>query len=337
MTNRIVNLPARAPELGRIRSGWKDPDQRADRQMQPLRNWRLTSKNKDTLHLAAGLYGGIPREWNDPAHPGEWELFTESDRLDILLPNDPLFTAYEAWGSGGNKRRCDGERCIVPMDGPDGGGLTEVECWCAEKGIIPGEHKDACGVTVRLKVVIPELPGFGIWMLTSGSIFAAMELPAQVDMIQAATGALPGTLIPCQLILDYRTKKNAWEKFERKYSVPSLDVNESVKHLQRQMELAQGHHPTALGPGSRAAALQTQRVESAVTAQSQSGFDDGAAATAGGIENVWPEGAPPYDPPAEGWTLDQLKEIATKHGVTYLAKVRMSDLAKDLKAEDLIA
>ena len=224
MSSRIKTLPTRYPELGRLRSGYSDDDNK----MQPLRKWRVTTKDERAIHVIAGLYGGVPQKWEE--RPDEFELFTESETLNILLPPDALFTAYEAWGSGGNKRRCDGETCTVPIQDPEGGHLEEVPCWCLAKGLVPGESKDACNVTVRLKVVMPDVPGLGTWMFTSGSQYAAMELPFRVDAIEAVRQR-SDQMVPCDLTLDYREEKRAYEKFTRKYSVPVITVHQSMVEL----------------------------------------------------------------------------------------------------------
>lgn len=347
MPTRIANLPARAPEIGRLRAGWKDPDKPPNQQMQPLRNWRCTSPDETAIRAVASIYGGEVRPWAE--RPTEFEVFTESDSFDVLLPTDALFTAYERWGKGGNQRRCDGEKCVVPVETPDGGELKEVDCICEAQQIVPGEHKDACSVTVRLKVVLPNVPGFGIWLHTSGSIFAAMELPAQVDMIAAATGALPGTLIPCDLALDFREPpKKPWEKFQRRFSVPVLRVKESIARLQAQLETGPlGHRPAA-------ALRQTAALPSASGAPVAPEFGGGGGTTAPSVESVVAEAAArtqagaddaeivdsaaePYPTPTGGWTLEKLKEIAYNHDVPYTDNTKLSQLGKLLKERGLIA
>jgi hypothetical protein len=226
---RIKTLPTRHPELGRLRAGYQD----ADGKMQPLREWRMTSKSEAAIKQAADLYGGTPQVWAE--RPDEWEVFTNSASLDCMLPLDPLFTAYEKWGSGGNQRRCDGETCIVPIQDPEGGHLEEVPCWCDQNSVIPSVDKKACDVTVRLKVVLPQIQGLGIWMFTSGSIYAAIQLPAQVDTIESIRSA-GLDLMPCNLVLDYRTEKRAYEKFERRYSVPMLSIDDSIAGIMAQLE-----------------------------------------------------------------------------------------------------
>jgi len=195
--------------------------------MEGLDAWRFTSDREDAIRAVAEIYGGDPHPWSD--RTGEWEVFTEADTLAVQLPADPLFAAYELWGSGGCQRRCDGERCVVPVQDPQGGHLDEVDCLCEQENKEPGD-KDACGVTVRLKVVLPDVPGIGVWMLTSGSVYAAMELPGICDLIDGLR-MRSGLLIPCHLELQYREEKRPYEKFKRQYHVPTLHVAGSINEL----------------------------------------------------------------------------------------------------------
>lgn len=257
---RVRNLPTRYADLGRLRPG--DVDDSGNKpKPRALGEWRVTSRNEGRLNIFAGMYGGTPHPWE--GHDGEYELYTESSVLDVLLPVDSLSTTYEKWGSGGNQRRCDGEICTVPVQDPEGGHLDQVPCVCAERNWVVGEHADACVLTARLGVIIPEVPGVGIWTLTTGSQYAAMELPGQVDTIDALRMGIR-TPLPCKLSLEYREKKYPWEKFTRKFYVPILEIGQSIAEIQQAMgaasrgpsiapvrpsgELPPGTPPAAPGP-----------------------------------------------------------------------------------------
>lgn len=282
---RILNLPSKLQEIGRIRAGKKTGNARTP--MEALNEWRFTSPNEEAIRAIAKLYGGTAHPW--PERINEWEVFTDSKLLAVQLPADPIFSAYEKWGQGGNQRRCDGERCVVPVQDPQGGHLDEVPCWCEANGKEPGEHRDACVVTVRLKVVLPDVPGFGVWMLTTSSVYAAMELPAVCDLIDALRQR-SGILIPCHLELQYRTEKRSYEKFERKYHVPTLHVDKSVLQVTESIR--------ALESGLTVAPVLARGKSSQAPATT-------APAQEGGLPVARPEpsqdsGEPPAPPDADG-------------------------------------
>lgn len=244
----IKNLPVKFPELARLRLGEKDEEGK----MRRLETWRATSHDECLLKAFASVYGGEVTPW-DGAPSGEgtqFEVVSETDSVDVFIPpNNALSTAYERWGKGGCKRRCDGFRCLEAMEGPDGGHMEEVECECDDKGWTPGEASDvragACSVYVRLQVVLPNLPGVGIWLMTSGSINAAMEMPAQYELLTAMNPQ--SVMVPAELVIEPRTKKKAWEKFERKFLVPVLRPSTSLGRLAALAAGQQAADPRALG------------------------------------------------------------------------------------------
>ena len=229
MATRIRSLPARYPEIGRIRLGSKGP------KGEPRKGkfLRFSSDDRVVLDALAAQLGGEVKAWDDDKAEQAWHLTTESASVPVLLPPDPIDTVYEKWGSGGIAKRCDGERCLVPLQSPDGGHMVERDCVCLAEGLMPGDREDqkkgACQVTVRLRLVIPSVPGLGAWMCTSHSIYAAMELPGQVELLQAMSGA--GRLVPAEFAIEPRTEKKPWEKFKRDYIVPVLRVRASLAQL----------------------------------------------------------------------------------------------------------
>lgn len=229
MTTRIANLPARYPELGRIRLGSKGPKG----EPRKGKTLRFSSDDRIVLDELARQLGGEVKPWNDDKAEQAWHLTTESASVPVLLPPDPIDTTYEKWGSGGIAKRCDGERCIMPMPSTDGGHMVESDCACLADGLVPGDRDDqkrgACQVTVRLRLIIPSVPGLGAWLCTSHSIYAAMELPGQVELLQAMSGR--GRLVPADFAIEPRTEKKPWEKYKRDYIVPVLRVRASLAQL----------------------------------------------------------------------------------------------------------
>lgn len=229
MPVRIVSLPARYPELGRIRLGSKGP------KGEPRKGkfLRFSSDDDVVLLALADQLGGEVKPWTDDKAEQAFHLTSESASVPVLLPADPIDTTYEKWGSGGIAKRCDGEMCLQPMQAPDGGHMYESPCACLAAGLVPGDRDDqkkgACQVTVRLRLIIPSVPGLGAWMCTSHSVYAAMELPGQIELLQAMSGR--GRLVPADFAIEPRTEKKPWEKYKRDYIVPVLRVRASLAQL----------------------------------------------------------------------------------------------------------
>lgn len=265
----IRNLPARYPELGRIRFGDKGPKG----EPRKGKTLRFSSNDDVTLKALASQHGGDVIPWENGEQA--WHLVTETVSIPVFLPADPIDTWYEKWGKGGIHRRCDGERCTRPVINEDGGFMEEVDCLCLSEGMTPGDREDvkqgACQVTVRLRVVIPDVPGIGIWMATSHSIYAALELPGQVALLDAMRDR--GQLVPAELAIDARTEKKPWEKFKREYIVPVIRVRSSLRQLQSGEHSMSPALPSGTG-GDGVSTVET-------TARAAIGNGD-AEATAGG-------------------------------------------------------
>lgn len=225
----IKNLPQRPPELGRIRLGEKEEATRQSggtyTKPGQLDTLRFSSNDARALAAIASQHGGVVRPWPDGEQTHE--LVSETTTIPVMLGADPIDCAYERWGSGGIARRCDGQDCLVPA----GEAMAEKPCECMTQGMVPHEDRDAgaCVITVRLRLILPDVPGLGIWLCTSHSYIAATELPAQVEMLQAV--AERGRVIHADFAIEARTLKKPHEKYERRFNVPVLRIRESLSQL----------------------------------------------------------------------------------------------------------
>lgn len=170
----IINMQRRSRELGRIRTG-----QKGDRgQPQKLSKFRLTSSSKPLLEKVAQLYGGTAREWTPSGGAPQWEVFTEVSRIPIIVPPQPVSQWYETWKAGGCKHRCDGETNFLT------GELCDLE---------DPDHINA-KPTTRLKVILRDVEGVGVWRLESHGFNAAVELPDAAELLAQAGGFIEGHL-----------------------------------------------------------------------------------------------------------------------------------------------
>lgn len=107
----IIDLQRRLVEVGRLRMGHQVAAGNGRRPAK-LEHWRITSRDQARLLAAAELYGGTVQPWAE--RDGEFELFTKTSELPIMLiPGQTLSAWYELWSGGGCQRRCDGEREIL--------------------------------------------------------------------------------------------------------------------------------------------------------------------------------------------------------------------------------
>lgn len=219
----IIELQRRIREVGRIRLGAQKTAKSGKKYPAGLDTFRLTTTDRDTLEAAAQLYGGEVREWADaPGRGQQWELFTESNALPILippvsdtLPIDELFSQwYEAWKGGGCEHRCDGQT----------DSLTGDPCVCD-----PDPEKRECKPTTRVKVILRGLPGFGTWRLESHGWNAAVELGASVELLGLA--AQRNYALPARLRIEPRHALGRPGEAERHFVVPVIDVDVSLEQL----------------------------------------------------------------------------------------------------------
>jgi hypothetical protein len=206
----ILDIQRRQRELGRIRMG----DKAASGHPQKLSHFRLTSPARHLLEHAAALWGGEVRQWEGSPSEGQWELYTKTDVLPILIPPAPDTVSqwYEQWTAGGCTHRCDGATNIAPDD--------PVPCSCD-----PDDR--ACKATTRVNVMLPDLPDVGRWRLESHGLNAAYELPGTIDVIQMASSE--GRFLAGRLRIEHRTRKTNGQT--RKFIVPVIDLDVTVAQL----------------------------------------------------------------------------------------------------------
>ncbi len=233
----ILDLQHRQRELGRIRMGEKG----AKGQPVRLDAFRLTSSARHLLVEAAGLWGGEVREWAGAPTPGQFELYTATDTLPIVIPpgREPVTSWYEQWTAGGCTHRCDGGRNYID-DSP---------CSC-------DSDDRKCKATTRVNVMLPDLPDIGVWRLETHGINAAMELPGTISVILMASDA--GRFLPGRLRIEHRTSKKAGQT--RQFVVPVIDLDITSR------ELMSGSAPArpVTESGAAPAALEAGRAPAAV-------------------------------------------------------------------------
>ncbi len=196
----LIGIQRRLVQVGRIRMGEKVG---GTGRPTKLERWRLTSRDQQRLQAAAEAFGGKVRPWQQ--REGEFELYTETDALAVLLmPGQTLTQNYESWTGGGCTRRCDGETEQ----------LTDGPCLCDPEA-------RECKPISRLNVLLPAVPGIGCWRLDSTGYYAASELAGAVDLLELATSR--GVLLPARLRIDQRSALRDGQTL--RFGVPTLDID----------------------------------------------------------------------------------------------------------------
>lgn len=222
----IIDMQKRLVEVGRIRMGRKS-ERGAP---QKLETFRFTSRDQARLAEIGRLYGGTVAPWQE--RPGEHEIVTGASEVPILLlPGQALSQWYELWTGGGCQRRCDGVTDV----------LADKPCQCPgdpEQRTAAAQKGKACKPTTRLSVMLPDIPGLGVWRLESHGYYAAVELAATAGMLEQATAH--GQVFPARLRIDQRSQIKDGKT--SRYSVPVIDIDVRL--------------PDALGTGPVVPALQ---------------------------------------------------------------------------------
>jgi len=223
---RVLDIQKSFRQLGEIRMGEKG-DRGAPKR---LKQFRLTSPDKALIEEAAQAYGGVVEAWESPSGP-EWQVKTEAKELRVVVAPRELMQAYEEWGGGGLKCRCDGVTASVSKTG---GVMVDEPCRC-------DPDKRTCKLTTRFSVMLPDLSGLGIWKVESHGIYAAMELPDMVDALVRAHQA--GRQIVVILGIEEREVKKQGQP-TKQFIVPYLKPCAGVTF--GQMMNLPGYEPIAL-------------------------------------------------------------------------------------------
>lgn len=203
----IIKLQQKLREVGRIRSGEKAQNDAP----KALDRFRLTSQDKYLLEEASKIYGGKVRPWT--AEKGQFELYIEADEINVVVAPVPIDQWYEAWTKGGCAHRCDGAN----------DNITGRPCICDHDN----PTTDTCKLTTRLWLMLPELPSLGTWRLESHGYYAAVELPADAEILSRA--ASKGTYIPAALAIEKR--KRVTNNATKVFAVPVLRLRMALNQV----------------------------------------------------------------------------------------------------------
>lgn len=213
----ILDIQKRARELGRIRIGHVVPTKNGKTRPEKLDLFRLTSASRPLLEKVAELYGGEVAEWQPQGGGAKaWEVVTNSTRLPIMVPPQPVSQWYEFWTAGGCKHRCDGRTNV----------LTDEFCDPED----PAHRAALERPTTRLNVVLRDVEGIGVWRLETHGWNAAVELPDAAEFLARAGGYVNGWVS-----LEARTSKaenpRTGKTETRHFMVPIIEIDVTPAEL----------------------------------------------------------------------------------------------------------
>lgn len=212
----IVDLQRRLREIGRIRIGEQVPTSNGKTRPRKLDRFRFTSRDRSVIEATATLWGGDVTAWEAP--DGEqWQVVSNATAIAVVVPpGDMAFSQfYEQWTGGGCQRRCDGRWDTV----------RDAACDCNP------ENRE-CKITTRLSVMLPDVPGLGVWRLETHGYYGAVELAGAVDVCRAVTER--GHTIPARLRIESRKVQRFDEKGKPvtlRFAVPVLDIDVTLAAL----------------------------------------------------------------------------------------------------------
>lgn len=202
----IIGLQIRQHEAGRIRLGVKVPMGNGKSRPEKLDRFRFTSPRKDLIERIAALYGGTVQPWQPPKGSSQWEVITNATSVPVVVPQQDVAAGqwFELWSKGGCQRRCDGRTEMI----------SKQACMCD-----PDPQQRDCSMHTRIRVMLEDVPGMGVWRVDTGGFYAAGELPGATAFLAQVSGVVPGRLYldPRTVVRDGKTKN---------FAVPVLDCSE---------------------------------------------------------------------------------------------------------------
>src|SRR5208282_1069123 len=227
----VLDIQRRGQQIGRLRIGQQV--QASNGKMRPARldTFRFTTGSRTTADAIAELYGGKVREWN-----GELEVITGKSELCVTVPprDEVISQWYEMWTAGGCQRRCDSQHeqiskgpCQCPH-AADPSNAEEVAAAALERARLAKLNPPkACGLVTRISVMIPDLPGLGVFRLDTGSYYAATEIGDSAALMQVARDR--GVFLPAILRIEHRQRVAGGQT--KKFPVPVLEVLTTFRDL----------------------------------------------------------------------------------------------------------
>jgi hypothetical protein len=190
----------------------------------------------------------------DPETPSEEEnakLVSEFQKLygekpkqiDIMIPLPDATIVFPQWYKryAQGVLRCKGDGdvagCIseefakdltIIRPRPEGG----VEVKCAGK-LCPYYTSKKCSESATLQILLPSLPGMGVWQITTGSYHSIVNVNSCLEYV----GALCGRVHMIPLTLERREQEITYEGKKSKHFILHINMDKKLSDLQRMAQI----------------------------------------------------------------------------------------------------
>ena len=227
----LKDIQRRGQQIGRIRIGQQVPTENGKMRPAKLDTFRFTTQSRHTADAIAELFGGTVQDWN-----GQFEVITDRNAIGVTVPpRDQVVSQwYEMWSKGGATRRCDsqieklsGKPCLCPH-AEDPSDPVQVEAAAQERARLAAlKTPQACKPVTRISLMIPDLPGLGVFRIDTSSYYAAVEIGDAAELLQIARDR--GTMLPAVLRIEQRTR--IADGKTKRYPVPVLEILASFREI----------------------------------------------------------------------------------------------------------
>lgn len=257
MITKVLDVQRRGQQLGRLRMGETLVSQKGNPYPARTDTFLFTTGSRYAAEIVGAKFGGQAGPWS--VDPRQFAVLTTETAIFVTIPpRDGIVSqSYEMWNAGGAIRRCDSQRdeisgkpCSCPH-AEDTGNADEVANMALRRAELAKLNPpQACKLTTRISVMIPDLPGLGVWRLDTHSYYAAVEIGDQAELMETARDQ--GVFLRAMLRIDQR-KRIAGGK-TKSYPVPVLEILDTFRDLVTGV-LAAGPSAAVLQPGKPVAAL----------------------------------------------------------------------------------
>ena len=227
----VLDVQRRGQQIGRLRLGEQVKASNGKMRPSKLTTWRFTTASKVSADAIARLYGGEVRDWNN-----EFEIITRESAIGVTVPprDEVVSQWYEMWNKGGAVRRCSSQHeqlsngpCLCPHAKNPNDADEVSRCALERSRLASLNPPQACKLVTRISVMIPDLPGLGIFRLDTGSYYAAVEIGDTAEILQIARDR--GVFLPAVLRIEQRSRVANGQT--KKYPVPVLEITRTLRQI----------------------------------------------------------------------------------------------------------